>query len=72
MISGFMFPIANMPKWLQALSMVVPGRYYLTTLRGVLLKGNGVDVLAPEILALTGFAAALLAAAVLSFRRRLT
>lgn len=72
MISGFMFPIANMPKWLQALSMVVPGRYYLTTLRGVLLKGNGVNVLAPDIIALTGFAAALLATAVWRFRRRLT
>jgi ABC-2 type transport system permease protein len=71
MISGFMFPIANMPKWLQAISMIVPGRYYLTTLRGVLLKGNGLDVLGRDILALAGFAAAFLALAVWRFRRRL-
>jgi ABC-2 type transport system permease protein len=71
MISGFMFPIANMPKWLQAVSMVVPGRYYLTTLRGVLLKGNGLDVLAGDVTALGGFAAAFLAIAVWRFRRRL-
>jgi ABC-2 type transport system permease protein len=71
MISGFMFPIANMPKWLQAISMIVPGRYYLTTLRGVLLKGNGLDVLGRNVLALAGFAAAFLALAVWRFRRRL-
>jgi ABC-2 type transport system permease protein len=71
MISGFMFPIANMPKWLQAVSMIVPGRYYLTTLRGVLLKGNGLDVLGRDVLALAGFAAAFLAIAVWRFRRRL-
>ena len=71
MISGFMFPIANMPKWLQAISMVVPGRYYLTTLRGVLLKGNGIDVLARDAITLAGFASALLVIAVWRFRRRL-
>jgi ABC-2 type transport system permease protein len=51
--------------------MVVPGRYYLTTLRGVLLKGNGLDVLGRDVLALAGFAAAFLALAVWRFRRRL-
>ncbi|MGA3122947.1 MAG: ABC transporter permease [Polyangiaceae bacterium] len=71
MISGFMFPIANMPRWLQALSMVVPGRYYLTTLRGLLLKGNGLDVLGRDVVALAGFATAFLAIAVWRFRRRL-
>jgi ABC-2 type transport system permease protein len=71
MISGFMFPIANMPKWLQMISMVVPGRYYLATLRGVLLKGNGIDVVARDIGALGGFAAVSLAVAVWRFRRRL-
>jgi ABC-2 type transport system permease protein len=71
MISGFMFPVANMPRWLQAISLIVPGRYYLTTLRGVLLKGNGLDVLGRDVLALAGFAAAFLAVAVWRFRRRL-
>jgi ABC-2 type transport system permease protein len=71
MLSGFMFPIENMPWWLRGVSMAVPGRYYLTTLRGVLLKGNGLDVLARDVLALAVFAAALLALAVWRFRRRL-
>jgi drug efflux transport system permease protein len=71
MISGFMFPIANMPKWLQAVSMVVPGRYYLTTLRGILLKGNGLAVLASDVMALAVFAAAFVTIAVWRFRRRL-
>jgi ABC-2 type transport system permease protein len=72
MLSGFMFPIQNMPRWLQWVSMGVPGRYYLTTLRGVLLKGNGLDVLGGDVLALGAFAAAMLALAVWRFRRRLT
>ena len=71
MLSGFMFPIENMPWWLRGISMAVPGRYYLTTLRGVLLKGNGLSVLAPDILALALFAVAALALAVWRFRRRL-
>jgi len=51
--------------------MAVPGRYYLTTLRGVLLKGNELGVLAGDGLALAVFAAAVLALAVWRFRRRL-
>jgi ABC-2 type transport system permease protein len=71
MLSGFMFPIANMPWWLRGISMAVPGRYYLTTLRGVLLKGNGLDIVARDLAALVVFAVALLALAVWRFRRRL-
>jgi ABC-2 type transport system permease protein len=71
MLSGFMFPIENMPWWLRGISMAVPGRYYLTTLRGVLLKGNGLDVLARDVLALAFFAVATLALALWRFRRRL-
>jgi ABC-2 type transport system permease protein len=41
MLSGFMFPIAEHAEVAAGISMAVPGRYYLTTLRGVLLKGNG-------------------------------
>ena len=71
MLSGFMFPIENMPWWLQGISMAVPGRYYLTTLRGVLLKGNGLDVLARDLFALAAFAVGTLALALWRFRRRL-
>ena len=71
LLSGFMFPIANMPWPLRALSAVLPGRYYITVLRGVFLKGNGAGVLAPQLLALAAFAVIVLALAVVRFRRRL-
>jgi ABC-2 type transport system permease protein len=71
MLSGFMFPIENMPPWLQAIGAAVPGRYYLTTLRGVLLKGNGFGLLARDTITLGIFAAGFLAVAVWRFRRRL-
>jgi ABC-2 type transport system permease protein len=70
-LSGFIFPIANMPEWLRALTMLFPARYFLVVLRGVLLKGNGLQILAPQILALIGFATAVLTLAVVRFRRRL-
>ena len=72
LLSGFVFPIANMPWPLRALSAVLPGRYYITVLRGVFLKGNGLAVLGPELLALGAFAAAVTALAVSRFRRRLS
>ena len=71
LLGGFMFPIANMPWPLRAISAAVPGRYYIVALRGVFLKGNGVVVLAPQLLALAGFAIAVLLVAVRRFRRRL-
>lgn len=71
MLSGFMFPIENMPWWLQTISRAVPGRYYLTALRGVLLKGNGLDVVGRDVVALALFASGTLGLAMWRFRRRL-
>lgn len=71
LLSGFMFPIANMPWPLRAISAVMPGRYYITALRGVFLKGNGIAVLAPELAALAAFATIVVVLAVAKFRRRL-
>jgi ABC-2 type transport system permease protein len=71
LLSGFMFPVENMPLPLRIVSRIVPGRYYITTLRGVLLKGNGLDVLAPDVLAMAGFALAVVALAVRRFKRRI-
>jgi ABC-2 type transport system permease protein len=65
------FPIENMPAVLQALSRVVPARYLVHALRGVLLKGNGLDVLWPDLVALVVFAFAVIALATARFRRRL-
>ena len=39
-LSGFIFPIHNMPKFLQVVTYIVPARYYLVALRGIILKGT--------------------------------
>ena len=71
LLSGMVFPIENMPAVLQALSRVVPARYLVHALRGVLLKGNGLDVLWPDLVALVVFAFAVIALATARFQRRL-
>lgn len=72
LLSGFIFPITNMPWPLQALSHAVAARYYVVIARGLFLKGTGLDVLWPDFLAMTVFAAVLLLAATSRFRRSLT
>ncbi|MCU0611022.1 MAG: ABC transporter permease [Candidatus Eisenbacteria bacterium] len=70
-LSGFAFPLQNMPKAFQLISYAVPLRYYVTILRGVFLKGVGLSVLWPEALALLGLGLAILTLARLRFRKRL-
>jgi ABC-2 type transport system permease protein len=43
LLSGFIFQIRNMPAWLQAITYVVPARYFLVVLRGIILKGTGLS-----------------------------
>lgn len=50
--SGLMVPVKNMPPLLQAIARIVPLRYYLEIVRGVMLKGAGLDVLGQDVLAL--------------------
>jgi ABC-2 type transport system permease protein len=71
LLSGFLFPIENMPEPLQALSAIVPARYFVDALRSVLLKGGGLAEVWPDLAALAGFAFVLLTFATLRFRRRL-
>jgi len=56
MLSGFIFPIASMPRALQVVTYVVPARYFLVALRAVVLKGAGLDVIGPSVAALGIFA----------------
>jgi ABC-2 type transport system permease protein len=70
-LSGMIFPVENMPRPLQVLASVVPARYLVHGLRGVLLKGNGLDAVWPDLLGMALFAAAVLALATLKFRRRI-
>lgn len=55
MLSGFMFPLSSLPKILQIISHIVPARYFLVIIRGIMLKGNSVGQLWPEILILGCF-----------------
>ena len=48
LLSGFIFPISSMPKAIQVITYLVPARYFLTILRGIFLKGVGVEVLWPQ------------------------
>jgi ABC-2 type transport system permease protein len=61
MLSGFIFPIASMPDVLQAITRLVPARYFLVALRGIVLKGSDVMQLLPEIAALGIYAIVMLA-----------
>jgi ABC-2 type transport system permease protein len=70
-LSGFFFPLAAMPPALQAISHLVPLRYYLVIIRSVLLKGVGAETVLPEIAALAIFGVVLMGAAALRFRKRL-
>jgi len=71
LLSGFIFPLENLPLPLRTLSLLIPARYFVSTLRGVLLRGNGLDVLWPQLVALTLFAALMLTVATRRFQRRL-
>lgn len=71
LLSGFLFPVASMPWPLRVFSHVVPARYYITVLRGVLLKGNGLVDLWGELVLLAVFSALMIAASTKRFQRRL-
>lgn len=69
--SGFGFPISTMPLWLQYLTYASPLRYFLVVLRGTYLKGVGLGILWPQMLAMGVLGAVLLTAAVLRFHKAL-
>jgi len=71
LLSGMVFPLENMPVPLQLLSRIVPARYLVHALRGILLKGNGLDVLWPDLVAVLVFAVLVIALATARFQRRL-
>jgi ABC-2 type transport system permease protein len=52
LLSGFVFPIANMPLPVQWLTLADPLRYFIVVLRGIFLKGVGISILWPQLLGL--------------------
>ena len=72
MLSGFMFPIANMPDALQYLTLLDPIRHYLIIVRGIFLRGAGWKILYPEILVLIVVGLAILGFAATRFKKTTT
>ncbi len=70
-LSGLIFPIENMPQGFQYVTYAVPLRYYAQILRGIFLKGSGIETLWPQAAALAAFGVMFLALAALRFRKRL-
>ena len=70
-LSGLIFPIENMPRAIQLVTYAIPLRYYAEIIRGVFLRGSGIDVLWPEAVTLLGMGLAILGLAALRFRKRL-
>ena len=70
-LSGFLFPLESMPWYLQAVSYVIPLRYFLVIVRGIMLKGVGIDMLWNEVIALCIFAVVIMGGAALRFHKRL-
>jgi ABC-2 type transport system permease protein len=71
LLSGFMFAITNMPRPIQLVTYVIPARYFIALLKGIYLKGVGLDLLWLEAGLLTVFAAVVLTLAVRLFRKSL-
>ena len=71
LLSGFIFPIANMPKFLQYVTLIIPARYFIEIIRGIYIKGLGLNYLYPQFLALFVLGIAVLFYAVKNFRKQL-
>ena len=70
-LSGFMFPIEAMPRWLQLISYLVPARYALVIMRGIILKGVGLEILIEQVLAVSIFSTVVVILAATRFRKKL-
>jgi ABC-2 type transport system permease protein len=71
LLSGFVFPIESMPVFLQIISYLIPARFFLIALRGIFLKGVGLEVLWPQAFILVVFSVILMTAAASKFKKRL-
>lgn len=71
LLSGFMFPIENMPEIIQYGTYLNPLRYFLVIIRGVFLKGTGIDILWPQMIALLILGMTVMTVSSLRFKKRL-
>lgn len=70
-LSGFIYPIANMPKIIQGLTFIFPSRYIVTILKGIFSKGLGLEILWPDALLLTFYASVMIFVALKKFQKRM-
>jgi len=71
-LSGFVFPIENMPRPLQLITYLVPARYFISVLRAIILKGLGLSYLVPETVILTIFGITMISLSTLRFKKQIT
>ncbi len=71
LLSGFMYAISNMPHAIQFVTYLIPARYFVTLLKGIYLKGIGLEILALEAGLLTAFGAAMILFANVKFKKKL-
>ena len=71
LLSGFMFAIGNMPRPLQWITRVIPARYFVNLLKGIYLKGIGLEVLGAEAALLALFGVVMLTLAIVAFKKKL-
>jgi len=71
-LSGFIFPVRNMPPLVQAITTMIPARFFLSALRGIVLKGAGLRAIWGDLLYLAGFAALTLGVSTLRMRASAT
>ena len=71
MLSGFIFPVASLPVFLQIIGELFPITYFIYILRSVVIKGVGIQMIMPQTIALIVFSFILLGAAALRFRKKL-
>jgi ABC-2 type transport system permease protein len=70
-LGGFLFPIEAMPMWMQTITYLIPLRYILVIIRGIILKGVGLQILRSQVLALAVFGTVIMLLAATRFRKKL-
>lgn len=71
LLSGFVFPLENMPWILQAIADLFPPKYFMICIRSIMLRGNGLSVLGPELIPMSMFLLVVLLVSTFAFKRRL-
>jgi ABC-2 type transport system permease protein len=70
-LSGLFFPIEAMPGWLQAISYLIPARYAMVIMRGIILKGVGLEILMEQVVAVGIFSVVFVTLAAIRFKKKL-